>query len=74
MYRETVQIEWTEGNNKRQDVLVSFVFNWKETEHPSWIDKFTLIEVLIALLSPVHVYHTFTVLFQVNTGVNITES
>lgn len=26
IYRETVQIEWTDDNNKRQDVLVSFVF------------------------------------------------
>ena len=26
IYRETVRIEWTEGTNKRQDLLVSFVF------------------------------------------------
>ena len=33
VYRETVRIEWTEGTNKRQDVLVSFVFKpEKKTE------------------------------------------
>ena len=33
VYRETVRIEWTEGTNKRQDVLVSFVFEpEKKTE------------------------------------------
>jgi hypothetical protein len=25
-YRETVLIEWTEDNNKRQDTLISFIF------------------------------------------------
>ena len=33
IYRETVTIEWTEGNNKRQETLVSFVFKpEKKTE------------------------------------------
>ena len=33
IYRETVTIEWTEGNDKRRDVLVSFVFKpAKKTE------------------------------------------
>lgn len=36
IYRETVRIEWTEGNNKRQDALVSFVFKpEKKTEQKS---------------------------------------
>lgn len=32
--RETVSIEWTEGNNKRQDVLVSFVFKPEKKTEP----------------------------------------
>ena len=32
IYRETVTIEWTEGNDKRRDVLVSFVFKPAKTE------------------------------------------
>ena len=33
IYRETVKIEWTEGTNKRQDMLVCFVFKpEKKTE------------------------------------------
>jgi hypothetical protein len=36
VYRETVLIEWTEDNNKRQDTLISFIFKpEKKTEQKS---------------------------------------